>query len=143
MSNVQQVLEQRTARSAQMPRTLLGPIRLKLVTPDVGRPFYRADTTPDALAPVEEPPPAGAEGGSNSLESWRRRALNPRKVSPEARPPYGEPSECRGPATATSKPSTRLHRTVGRFQDGRGAVEVGGVLGRTAPAREVRAGCSL
>jgi hypothetical protein len=45
MSNVQQVPEQRTARSAQTLRNLLGPIRLELVTPGIGRPFYRAITT--------------------------------------------------------------------------------------------------
>ena len=50
-----------------MLRDLLGPIRLELVTPELGRPFYRAVTTLDALALIEEPPPAGAEGGSNSL----------------------------------------------------------------------------
>jgi hypothetical protein len=77
LTNVQQVLEQRTSRSAQTPRNLLGLIRLELVTPDIGRPFYRAITTLDALALIEEPPPAGAEGGSNSLQRWRRRELNP------------------------------------------------------------------
>ncbi len=77
LSNLQQVLEQRTARSAQVLRNLLGPIRMELVTPDIGRPFYRAVTTLDALA-LTETPPAGAEGGSNSLQRWRRRELNPR-----------------------------------------------------------------
>ncbi len=70
LNNIQQVLEQRTARSAQTLRSLLGPIRLDLVTPDIGRPFYRAVTTLDALALTEEPPPAGAEDGSNSLQRW-------------------------------------------------------------------------
>jgi site-specific DNA recombinase len=83
LNNIQQVLEQRTARSAQMLRGLLGPIRLELQTPDIGRPFYRAVTTLDALALIEEPPPAGAEGGSNSLQRWRRRELNPRPQSRE------------------------------------------------------------
>jgi hypothetical protein len=64
MTNVQSLLEQCTARSAQMLCNLLGPIRLELQTPDIGRPFYRAVTTLDALALIEEPPPAGAEGGS-------------------------------------------------------------------------------
>jgi hypothetical protein len=70
LNNIQQVLEQRTARSAQTLRSLLGAIRLDLVTPDIGRPFCRAVTTLDALALIEEPPPAGAEGGSNSLQRW-------------------------------------------------------------------------
>jgi hypothetical protein len=85
LSNVQSVLEQRTARSAQMLRNLLGPIELELQTPDIGRPFYRAVTMLDALALVEEPPPAGAKGGSNSLQRWRRRELNPRPQSRERR----------------------------------------------------------
>ena len=62
-------------------RNLLRPIRLELVTRDIGRTFYRAVTTLDALALIEEPPPAGAEGGSNSLRRWRRRELNPRPQS--------------------------------------------------------------
>ena len=53
-----------------MNRNLPGPIRLELGTPDIGRPFYRAVTTLDALALIEEPPPTGAEGGSNSLRRW-------------------------------------------------------------------------
>lgn len=44
---------------------------MELVTPDIGRPFYRAVTTLDALA-LTEAPSAGAEGGSNCLSRWRR-----------------------------------------------------------------------
>ena len=32
-------------------RSLLGPIRLDLATPDIGRPFYNAVTALDTLAP--------------------------------------------------------------------------------------------
>lgn len=60
------------AQSAQALRKVLGPIRLEPVAPDIGRPFYRAITTRDTLALIETPP--GAEGGSNSLRRWRRRA---------------------------------------------------------------------
>jgi hypothetical protein len=49
------------------------------VTPDIGRPFYRAVTTIDALS-LTESPPAGAEGGSNSLQRWRRRELTRAKI---------------------------------------------------------------
>ena len=66
LENLQDVLENRTARSAKTLRDLLGPIRLELVTPDIGRPFYRAITTLEALALIQ--PPSGAEGGSNSLQ---------------------------------------------------------------------------
>ncbi len=51
LANLQQILEQRAARSAQTLRSLLGPIHLEIVTRDIGRPFYRAVTTLDALAP--------------------------------------------------------------------------------------------
>ena len=52
-----------------MLRNLLGPIRLELQTPDIGRPFYRAVTTLDALALIETPSDqSGAEGGSNSFK---------------------------------------------------------------------------
>jgi hypothetical protein len=55
-----------TAKSVLALRNILGLIRMEVVTPDLGRPFYRAVTSLDALA-LTESPPAGAEGGSNSL----------------------------------------------------------------------------
>jgi hypothetical protein len=60
LNNIHQVLERRTARSVQMRRNLLGPMRPELVTPDIGRPFYRAATVLDALALIDEPPPGAA-----------------------------------------------------------------------------------
>ena len=84
LGNLQNVLEQRTARSAQTLRGLLGPITLHPVTPEIGRPFYQAITTIDALALIETPSDQhGAEGGSNSLQRWRRWELNPRPRSRE------------------------------------------------------------
>jgi len=82
VTKLQAVLEQRTARSAQALRNILSPIRMELVTPDIGRPFYRAVTSIDALA-LTESPSGGAEGGSNSLQRWRRRESNPRPRSRE------------------------------------------------------------
>jgi len=79
MTKLGSVLEQRTPRSALLLRELLGPIRLEPVPVDVGRPYYRALTSIDALALIETPsegdPP---EGGSNSLPKWRRWESNPR-----------------------------------------------------------------
>ncbi len=80
VDHLHEVLELRTARSAQALRNILGPIRLEPVCSDIGRPFYRAITSIDALA-LTESPPVGAEGGSNSLQRWRRRELNPRPQS--------------------------------------------------------------
>ena len=76
VENLKELLERRAAQSAQALRNLLGPIRLEPVTPDIGRPFYRAVTAVDVLALIE-PPFGGAEGGSNSLQRWRRRESNP------------------------------------------------------------------
>ena len=56
-----------TARTTPESRRLSCRQRSGVVTLDIGRPCYRAVTTLDALALIEEPPPAGAEGGSNSL----------------------------------------------------------------------------
>jgi hypothetical protein len=84
MTNLQTVLENRTAHSANALRDLLGPIRLDPVPADIGRPFYRAVTTLDALALIETPPgETHAEGGSNSLQRWRRWESNPRPQSRE------------------------------------------------------------
>jgi len=60
----------RTGPGPQRQSRVLEAIRLELVTPDIGRPFYRAVTTLDALALIEEPPPVGAESGSSSLQRW-------------------------------------------------------------------------
>jgi site-specific DNA recombinase len=84
LENMHEVLAHRTARSAQVLRHLLSPIRLDLVTPDIGRPFYRAITSLDALALIKTAP-AGAEAGSNSLQRWRRGELNPRPQSRKRR----------------------------------------------------------
>ena len=53
---MQTVLERRTKRSALLLRKLLGPIRMEPVTPDIGRPYYRARSDLDVLAVVENDP---------------------------------------------------------------------------------------
>ncbi len=71
LQNLKDVLENRTARSAKVLRDVLGPIRLDPVAPDIGRPFYRASTTLDALALIETPADqAGQDTGSTSLRKW-------------------------------------------------------------------------
>jgi hypothetical protein len=50
VSKLQDLLEQRTARSAQALRNILGPVTMELVMPDIGRPFFRAVTSIDARA---------------------------------------------------------------------------------------------
>ena len=82
MGELHTVLEQRTARSTQALRNVLGPIRLEVVTPDIGRPFYQALTSIEALTSIDalaltEAPTPGAEGASNKFQMWRPREFNP------------------------------------------------------------------
>ena len=77
IATIQTVLERRTERSALLLRKLLGPIRMEPVTPDIGRPYYRALSDLDVLAIVEnDPDSTDPEPGSNSLQWWRRRESN-------------------------------------------------------------------
>jgi hypothetical protein len=77
MMTIQTVLERRTQRSALLLRKLLGTIRMEPVTPEIGRPYYRALSDLDALAIVEiDPDSPDSESGSNSLQWWRRRESN-------------------------------------------------------------------
>ena len=107
LEHLQDVLDQRTERSAQVLRQLLGPIRLELTAPDIGRPFYRAITSIVALA-LSESPSVGAEGGSNSLQRWRRRESNPRFV-----PAVVGPCRNRQISSTTSLPSSRGRQRLG------------------------------
>ena len=86
VTTIQPVLERRTERSALLLRKLLGTIQMEPVTPEVGRRYYRARTSLDVLAVLDEEPgaePEGSEPGSNTLHWWRRRESNPR---PKVRP---------------------------------------------------------
>jgi len=79
LSGVQEVLERRTERSALLLRALLGKIELEPAKGEIGRPYYMARTSLDALALLA--PRSGQEGpdgSSNSLRWWRRRESNPR-----------------------------------------------------------------
>jgi len=79
LARMQEVLERRTDRSALFLRSLLGKIRLEPAPGEIGRPYYVARTSLDALALLEPPPGQDdPDGGSNSLRWWRRRESNPR-----------------------------------------------------------------
>jgi hypothetical protein len=73
LGKIREVLEGETAKSALLLRRILGPIRLLPVRPEVGRPYYKAETALQVLDLLEAP-----EGGSNLLQWWRRWASNPR-----------------------------------------------------------------
>jgi len=71
VATFQDVLERRTERSALLLRKLLGSVSLAPTRGDIGKPYYRARSTLQALA-LLEPPPGDpvADGGSNSLRWW-------------------------------------------------------------------------
>ena len=94
ISQLQNLLEQKTEQSAMTLRQLTGIITLSPKKPEVGRQYYHAKCKIKSLAlldkkkcdfsnlpPIEtkKPPiPKDWDGGSNSLQWWRRRELNPR-----------------------------------------------------------------
>ena len=58
-------LERETGRSALLLREVLGRVRLSPVAPEVGRPYYQAETTLPVLDLLQDP-----EGSSN-WSTWR------------------------------------------------------------------------
>ena len=68
-----ELLERQTGRSALLLRRILGPVRLMPIRPEVGRPYYQAETSLQALELLE---PLAA--GSNWSRQWRRGESNPR-----------------------------------------------------------------
>jgi hypothetical protein len=75
------VLKRRTSESATLLRRLLGQIRMEPTKGDIGRPYYVAQTSIDALAVLE---PSNAknrrDGGSNSSRWWSRSGSNRRPL---------------------------------------------------------------
>ena len=73
------LLRRRTGESAMVLRRLLGQIRMEPTKGDIGRPYYVAQTSIDALAVLE---PSNAknrrDGGSNSSRWWSRSGSNRR-----------------------------------------------------------------
>jgi hypothetical protein len=70
---LQPVLEAEPSKSALVLRGVLGRIRLLPVQPQIGKPYYQAETALRVLDLVKAP-----EDGSNWLQWWRRWASNPR-----------------------------------------------------------------
>jgi hypothetical protein len=73
LRGIQLVLESEPSQSALLLRRVLGPVRLVPVKPQVGRPYYQAETALQVLDLLKAP-----EGGSNWLHWWRRWESNPR-----------------------------------------------------------------
>jgi site-specific DNA recombinase len=70
---LQAVLEAQPSRSALELRRVLGQVHLIPVQPQIGKPYYQAETALRVLDLVKAP-----EDGSNWLHWWRRWELNPR-----------------------------------------------------------------
>lgn len=62
-----ELLGRDTTRSALLLRRVLGPVCLVPISPEVGRPYYQAETTIQLLDLLQEP-----DDGSNSLRKWTR-----------------------------------------------------------------------
>ncbi|GAM10053.1 recombinase [Geobacter sp. OR-1] len=90
VSNIKEVLEEKTEQSALLIRKLMGQIRLKPVTPDIGRAYLVAISKFQPLALFEEKRPSPKkerplsltsdtdwDGGTNARSWWRCRESNP------------------------------------------------------------------
>ena len=60
LAKLQNLLERQTERSALLLHRVLGPTRLVPVSPEIGRPYYQAETALQVLELLDTP-----EGGSN------------------------------------------------------------------------------
>ena len=99
LRDFQKTLELNTGLSALILRKVLGRIRLEVIVPEVGHPYYVAHTNLDIVelldprtgnfrADRNDPrsPADRPAGGSNALRSWRRGELNPRPKTAERWP---------------------------------------------------------
>ena len=98
---LQEILERRTERSALLLRALLGRARLEPVTPEGGRPHYRAISNLQVLALLDVgSTPEGPDPSSTSLQWWRRRESNPRPEASSERPLHAQPLLISRPAVS-------------------------------------------
>jgi hypothetical protein len=95
LGRLQELLERQTERSALLLRRVLGPVRLVPTRPNVGRPYYQAETALQALELLEPP-----EGGSNWSRQWRRGESN--RAGGEG---VGAGSKCDRPLAVTGLPA--------------------------------------
>src|SRR5262245_62226890 len=65
LTRLQQLLEKRTERSGLLLRKLLGTVVMCPVTPEVGRPYYRAMSALDVLPILDEDSSPTRDAGSN------------------------------------------------------------------------------
>jgi site-specific DNA recombinase len=128
VGQLKQVLEGRTQRSALALRKLLGPIRLEPVTPDLGRPYYRAQTTLQTLSLMEDMPGSeGSDPGSTSVRWWTWSGSNrrPRECHSRALPTAPQAHRVDGEISSSlARWSTERLHTVSGWPRGRGVVRM-------------------
>jgi len=73
LAKLQPLLDRETSQSAILLRRVLGPVVLRPTQPEVGRPYYEAETALQVVDLLDDP-----EDGSSWLRKWRRGELNPR-----------------------------------------------------------------
>ena len=79
LENVKTLLQKNFAQSGEALRQFLGPITLKAVYPDIGKPYFVAKSSIDTIALLENTPSEkDTDGGSTTLRWWRWRGSNPR-----------------------------------------------------------------
>ena len=79
LDDAKSLLQKNFSQSGEALRQFLGPITLKGVYPDIGKPYFVAKSSIDtitllAIAPSEK----DTDGGSTTLRWWRWRGSNPR-----------------------------------------------------------------
>ena len=143
LANFQQILEQRTARSAQTLRGLLGPIHLEIVTRDIGRPFYGATHDRRRARPHRRTAPRWCGGRFEFFVKWRRRVQEARKPLLTARFSVGAATAVRTlvgerEAQAVARPVLR-RMTVERLHEPAavGVAELNGDIGGCEAALEI------
>ena len=71
LENTKALLEKNFTKSSEALRQLLGPMTLKAVYPDIGKPYFIAHSSINTTVLLENPPSGiDAEGGSTTLRWW-------------------------------------------------------------------------
>lgn len=71
LESAKTLLQRNFAQSSEALRQFLGPITLKAVYPDIGKPYFIAQSSIDTIALFEQTPSeTDAEGGSTTLRWW-------------------------------------------------------------------------
>ncbi len=79
LEDAKSLLGRNLAQSGEALRQFLGPITFKAVYPDIGKPYFVANSSIDTITLLDNTPSGkGADDGSTTLRWWRWRESNPR-----------------------------------------------------------------